>query len=296
MAVAAKKAPAKGGEGPVDLAGVSPTGRKIIGDCVSCKAQNVPLKDVGGLLICDKCGNKKFSKRVRQAIQDAFDKQEAFKRRQAYNSRVDIAKKALKHYSDGKIPHALKAFRDYLTTLEHHHKVEKFGLRPSLFNQKKDKGEILLIAGMYWNMAKIYDRTKGHTLQTRQCLNKFLEFSVGQPHVVISSEAVRSYIKSGSTVHKKDFSKAHQYLVSHLTKCFIATACYGAQSREVEILRRFRDEKLMKFALGHALVHCYYWLSPPIARACLNSRVLSIVVRAMVYLIIVPIRVGLKAY
>jgi len=47
--------------------------------------------------------------------------------------------------------------------------------------------------------------------------------------------------------------------------CFIATAVYGGDSREVRILRRFRDEHLMSNRVGRAFVAAYYRFSPPVA-------------------------------
>jgi tetratricopeptide (TPR) repeat protein len=48
--------------------------------------------------------------------------------------------------------------------------------------------------------------------------------------------------------------------------CFIATAVYGSDAAyEVEILRRFRDEKLLYHSLGKAFIKAYYTVSPSIA-------------------------------
>lgn len=49
--------------------------------------------------------------------------------------------------------------------------------------------------------------------------------------------------------------------------CFIATACYGnSDCTEVMVLRRFRDEFLLKSKVGGYFVNAYYRLSPPLAK------------------------------
>ncbi len=49
------------------------------------------------------------------------------------------------------------------------------------------------------------------------------------------------------------------------TKCFIATTVYGSYSPEVKILRKYRDEHLLKSTYGKALIFIYYLISPQIA-------------------------------
>lgn len=55
--------------------------------------------------------------------------------------------------------------------------------------------------------------------------------------------------------------------------CYIATAVYGSyDSPEVHILRRYRDENLVKSTIGRLFIRVYYRLSPPIAQWLIHTR------------------------
>jgi hypothetical protein len=62
--------------------------------------------------------------------------------------------------------------------------------------------------------------------------------------------------------------------------CFIATAAYGTETAtELDILRDFRDQVLLKNALGSRFVETYYELSPPVAGFIAKNDFLRAVVR-----------------
>lgn len=57
-----------------------------------------------------------------------------------------------------------------------------------------------------------------------------------------------------------------------LSGCFIATAAYGSElATEVDMLRRFRDQRLLKSPLGQVAVASYYALSPGLAVVLADS-------------------------
>ncbi len=63
-------------------------------------------------------------------------------------------------------------------------------------------------------------------------------------------------------------------------ECFIATAVYGTSSApEVDILREFRDEVLLKNNFGQGLVKFYYQSSPPVAEFIVKHSLMREVVR-----------------
>jgi hypothetical protein len=64
--------------------------------------------------------------------------------------------------------------------------------------------------------------------------------------------------------------------------CFIATAAYGScQAEQLDVLRGFRDEHLLKSGPGRVFVRAYYKTSPPIANLIARSRVLRVIVRKL---------------
>jgi hypothetical protein len=245
--------------------------RSEISRCPACTAEGVRLKDVGGIMVCEKCSQKRFSAKVRKTIAEAFEKQVENKKREAWRKRIEVARKGVKLFKEDRFVEALRAFREYITILETRYKVSPGELHVNLFDSKKDAGEILLIAGAFWDMARIYDKLKGHEADLRMSLNKFIEFSIDRPHIILTAECIRKHIHSGGANHVEDFKNAHLLASSHLKRCFIASAVFGENSPEVELLRAFRDQVLIQNPFGRACVNAYYRLSPPIALALRSS-------------------------
>ena len=64
--------------------------------------------------------------------------------------------------------------------------------------------------------------------------------------------------------------------------CFIATAAYGTPlAKEVQVLRRFRDNVLLQSSIGRSFVDWYYAVSPAVANRIEGSEVQKSVVRAI---------------
>ena len=69
--------------------------------------------------------------------------------------------------------------------------------------------------------------------------------------------------------------------------CYIATAVYNSyDAPEVLCLRQYRDEVLLKSALGRSFVNIYYFFSPPIAEKLKNAKHINVFVRKILDAII----------
>jgi len=64
--------------------------------------------------------------------------------------------------------------------------------------------------------------------------------------------------------------------------CFIATAAYGTPTaKELDVLRAFRDDVLLKSTVGSRLVDLYYRVSPPMANFMSEHNVVRTLVREL---------------
>ena len=73
--------------------------------------------------------------------------------------------------------------------------------------------------------------------------------------------------------------------------CFIATAAYGTPvAAQIDVLRRWRDDSLLRSGAGAAIADAYYRVSPPVARRVAESDTLAGVVRTALAPVIAVIR------
>jgi hypothetical protein len=65
--------------------------------------------------------------------------------------------------------------------------------------------------------------------------------------------------------------------------CFIATAAYGSPlASELEVLRAFRDQRMLRNRIGKTMVTTYYTISPPFASLIAGRQTLRRIVRSWI--------------
>ncbi|MEM2890622.1 MAG: CFI-box-CTERM domain-containing protein [Candidatus Hadarchaeum sp.] len=64
--------------------------------------------------------------------------------------------------------------------------------------------------------------------------------------------------------------------------CFIATAAFGtSMAHEINVLRSFRDNYLMRESAGRSFISLYYRVSPTVAKLISRSRALKFITRTL---------------
>ncbi|MCM2279120.1 MAG: hypothetical protein NDJ89_13675 [Oligoflexia bacterium] len=204
--------------------------------------------------------------KTRKKVQQAVEAAEAEYRRQLQVKRIELASAGLRAYQQRRHAEAARNFHTYLRILEDWKGCGEGGLTPSLFDPKKEAAELLLISGVYWDLVKLYDRTKSIQKQNDflHYLEKYILFSRGMPFQGLCAETLRKYLAIEKPRHREDFKNAYKMIA--VNKCFIATAlCDLTDVETVPRLRALRDDTLARTSLGRWLTRTYYRVGPPAA-------------------------------
>lgn len=205
---------------------------------------------------------------MRSRVERQLNKQRDERKRELLRHRIEVAKEGVTLYSKGRYVDAVKRYQHYIAVLEMWKKCGRDGLTPDLFDKKTDIYELVLLSGIYWDLAKLFDKAKREDQRSEltMCLQKYVAFSKGFPYQSLTGEAIRRYMGSGRCKHRTDFRKAYVALTGD--RCFIATSLNDLVEEEmIKSLRILRDRHLDKRALGRAFIRAYYAVGPSVARA-----------------------------
>jgi len=204
---------------------------------------------------------------LRSRIEKQLRRQQEEQRKELLKKRVEIAKEGIKLSQSGHTVESVRKYQQYILILEMWKKCGRDGLSLELFDKTKDVYEIVLLSGIYWDMAKLYDRAKRKDQKTELVayLQKYVAFSKGMPFQALSGETLRKYLGSGKCRHRVEFKAAYAALTGD--KCFVATSLLDVSDPMTIVrLRNFRDGRLRKTRLGRRAVFAYYRISPVLVR------------------------------
>ncbi len=214
---------------------------------------------------------RSLSIRARKRVKAEIEKAERERHLRLFQTRMELARNGANSFKAGKIRDSLQNYYGYIDVLERAKKIPKGKLDPRYFDAKKDIAELLLLSGVFWDLAKIHDRGgKKSTDKVLHYLDMFVIFSKDMPFEKISAELVRKFLVNGMPKHRPEFKDAHIRLGGG--KCFIATAVEDyCEPTTLPSLRKFRDQYLLKRTWGKTFVKYYYRYGPYLARLVLRT-------------------------
>jgi hypothetical protein len=210
--------------------------------------------------------DKKNKGRLRQGIEDSILRAEQERNNELLKRRLEFAKQGLHAYELRQYKEAVNSFDTYIAILENWKKVARGKLHPSNFDREIEMSELLLIGGIFWEMAKLYDQAPNEVegRDVKQYLDKYVTFSKGMPFEAIASESLRKHIAYRNPNQKDAFKAAYRELAG--SNCFVATALLDVtEPMTRQRLYRFRDEGLAQRFWGRIFIRLYYRTGPVLA-------------------------------
>jgi hypothetical protein len=180
---------------------------------------------------------------------------------QKYQTRITIARNGHNLFQSGDYLNAIKKYNEYLNILAELNDRDIFNLTPELFAGKSQVTELLLISHVYWDMAKIYEKSDKLQDSFYKCIDQFVIFTVNQPYQVLNAEMLRKYLKMNKNSKYHDaLKRAHQKIYIESKKCYIATFCFGDNHEVTNDLRLFKNE-IANYRFGIFFIRTYYKFS-----------------------------------
>jgi hypothetical protein len=203
---------------------------------------------------------------LRKNIESNIERAEQLRRQELLSRRTEIAREGTKHYQNNRIAEAVKSFHLYIKLLEDWKQVRTGQMGPHNFDKVMELPEIILLSGVYWDLAKIYDGSKDPKIspQITIYLDKYILFSKGFSHEPLCAESMRKYINKNKPRHIALFKAAYKRYGR--SECFVVTSLLDVtEPGTLDTFRSFRDQVLVRNLLGKGFTAFYYQIGPSVA-------------------------------
>ena len=180
-----------------------------------------------------------------------------------YLQRIGIIQKGKQAYRDNDYQQAIIHYYQYIEVISGIKDVEEKNIGPHLFDPNTEFMEIIALASIYWDLAKIYDRSPSLRKEFLRCLNQFYIFSINLPSQNINIRIMEKFMRNGNLKNKKDFKKIYKRIYRSSKSCYLADHCFGPHHSVPSTLRDFK-RFLLDYKIGHVAVTSYYRYSPKI--------------------------------
>ena len=195
----------------------------------------------------------------------AQEKAKDDRKKKLWTSRVALVKQGNALMNNKLFNEAAVSYEKYLRLLELVFDCKTGQLNPESLKENAKTAELTIIAGVYWDLLRIYDSSDQFADRQRhaaQQLAKFINYTPVFPDIMKKAERFSKDARHPEVVrHFINQAKKKR------TRCFIATSAFQTPNAlEVHYLRAFRDQRLKKSFMGRKFVYIYYRFSPSLAR------------------------------
>ena len=178
-----------------------------------------------------------------------------------YQNRFKQLRLGQEYYKKGELSKSIEYYCNYLSILAQFFNTEESKLKPELFDQKKDIGELLLVSNVYWNLAKIYDKNPKFQYNSVIYLNQFMKFSIGYKYQYANARMLKNYINKSQPNNTKEFKNIYEKMKIKSASCFISTYCFGYHASITNQLRLLKED-ISGNPFGDASIKFYYKYAP----------------------------------
>jgi hypothetical protein len=196
---------------------------------------------------------------IREKIQNQMEVEDRKRKNELFRKRLELARNGAAAFKRGDRVASMGFFMSYIRILEEWKDVPEGSLGPEHFDRRRDRAELLLISGVYWDLVKIYDRAPNAESEFRKYLQKYVQFSRGMDFERVAAETLRKFYTHEKPVHKQEFKNAYESLTGN--KCFVVGSLGEfLVEDDLNVMRTFRDQVLLRYF--PAGVRLYYRKGP----------------------------------
>ncbi|MBC7457107.1 MAG: hypothetical protein H7235_02430 [Bdellovibrionaceae bacterium] len=181
-----------------------------------------------------------------------------------WNYRVILIKKGNLLVKNHLYGEAAVIYEKYLKILEIIYDCGPNGLTPEMLKESARTTELSILAGVYWDLVRIYDTNDACLERQKKSAEKLARFAAFTPLFIDLMRKAKIFQKTSRhpDVIRNMIAKAGTVK----TRCFIATAAFESPAApEVLALREFRDMNLRETQWGRQIIYYYYKYSPRVA-------------------------------
>lgn len=164
----------------------------------------------------------------------------------------------VKQYSD-----AVVSYEKYLRILELVFNVPQGGLTPEVFKEASKTAEMSIVAGVYWDLMRIYDTSQKFGDRQAAYAKQLAKFA---PVTPLHNDIIKQALDFHKVARHPENVKIFLAAMGKSSRCFIASSAYQSPIHDdVMFLRNYRDEVLKQTFLGRKFIYFYYRYSPQVA-------------------------------